>query len=112
MNFLLILFTEMNFTVLQTIAYFILSAMEIQVSHRNKILREMLGKYEKAKECYMCNNIHEYTQLIDEILEYGQKRRLYAGTCKYTKIGSKYRIEISFIPGLVVEVDELSITME
>ena len=72
----------------------------------------MFRKYEKAKECYIAGNIHEYKRLIDEIIEYGQKRSLYAGTCKYTTIGSKYRIEISFIPGLVVEVDELSITME
>ena len=108
MNFLLILFTEMNFTVSQTIAHFILLTMEIQVNYQNKMLRKMFGNYEKAKECYTHNNIHEYTQLIDEIIEYGQKRRLYAGTCKYTKIGSKYRIEISFIPGLVVKVDELN----
>ena len=102
----------MNTSVLQVIAHLILLTMEKRVNYNNDMLRQMFGKYEKAKEQYIIGNIQEYSQLIDEIIEYGQKRRLYAATCKYIKIGLKYRIEISFIEGLIIEVDELNVTIE
>jgi hypothetical protein len=102
----------MDLSVLQVIAHFILLAMEKRVNYNNAQLREMFGIYARAQEQYIIGNIREYSRLIDEIIEYGQKRRLYAATCNYTKIGSIYRIEISFIEGLVVEVEELKLNVE